>query len=382
MKPAYQAPESLDIIKYLYKNKVPVLGISFLVSVLVAIYTLFVPNRYTSSANLLPSQRPSLGLDLFSEDGGLSSLASSVLGGESEESNRYIILLSSTTTSTKVVERFDLINHYDVQGSDTELLDAIEILAERTSFEGMEEGNFIISVTDRDAQQAKEMADYYVELLNELNNEIVSKDARLYRQFIENRYQKALDDADSLKSEIVAFQNKYGVFQLPDQVSQYFALIGGLTAKQIESEITLDLLSQTVQKSSEAYKSAELEYKAITNNLAEIYADTSNQNLLLNFGNLSSVGADYVQLTLEAEIQAEIQKFLLPILEQAKMEEAKSLPIVSIVDAPIVALKKSYPRRSLIVIATGISSFILLVLYFIIKLSFVSNKEFFNYLRS
>lgn len=381
MKPEYKAPDFIEIVKDLYKKRIPILGISFAVSVLVAVYTLFVPNRYTSTANLLPSQRPSLGLDLFSEGGGLSSIANSVLGGESEEGNRYIILLSSYTTSTRVVEEFDLINHYDLAGSDTELQDAIEVLRERTSFENLEEGNFIIAVTDVHPEQAKEMADFYIEVLNELNNEIVSKDARLYREFVEKRYNKALSDADSLKNKLTSFQKENGVFQLPDQVSQYFALISGLTAQQIESEISLDLLAQSVQLSSETYKAAKLQYDAISRSLEEVYSDTSKQNLLLNFENLSDIGADYFQLTLEAEIQTEIQKFLLPIYEQAKMEEAKSLPIVSIVDAPVVPVKKSYPRRSLIVVASGISTFMLLTLYFVLKLSYINNKELFNYLR-
>jgi len=95
MTPEFYSPSWSEIIRYMYSKRIPLFGIPFLVAVLVAIYSLFIPNRYTSQANLIPSQRPAIGLDLFSESGGLSSLASSVFGGgESEESNRYIVLLS------------------------------------------------------------------------------------------------------------------------------------------------------------------------------------------------------------------------------------------------------------------------------------------------
>lgn len=382
MKPSYNQSDWTEIIRFLYLKKAPLLLVPFFVAVLIAVFTLFIPNRYTSVANLLPSQRASLGFDLFSEAGGLSSLASSVLGGgESEEFNRYIILLSSHTTSKLVVEKFDLINVYEVSKSKAPLNSAIEVLSERTVFESQEEGNFIISVEDEDPKRAKEMADYYIDLLNEQNIKIVSRDARAYRKFIEARYDQALREADSLKTEIISFQKKYGVFELTEQVKQYFTLIGSLTANQIEAEVKLQVLSNSVEKSSDIYRSTYNEYEAINQALEKVYSDTDSSNIMLNFSSLSDVSIQYLELNLEAEIQVEIQKFLLPIFEQAKMEEAKSLPLVSVVDEPILPLIKSYPKRSLIVISAGISAFILVLLYFILRHSYVNNREFFTYLR-
>ena len=383
MTPKYQSLSWTEVFRYLYKNKLPILGISFAVAFFVAVYSLFIPNRYTSTANLLPSQRPSIGFDLFSEDGGLSSIASTVLGSEmSAESNRYIVLLTSYTTSKKVIDRFNLLELFELGESETPYTDAIDILSERTSFESKEEGNFIIAVEAETPELAKQMADFYIEVLNEENTRIVSRDARQYREFLEQRYNQVIIETDSLQKEIVAFQNKYGVFELPEQARQYFTLIGSLTAKEVEAEVKLQLLSQTVQKSSDTYQSAEIELKAIQNALERFYNDTDSTNFVLNFGTLSEVGAQYFRLNLEAEIQAEITKFLRPLYEQAKMEEAKTLPIVSIVDAPVVPEKKSFPRRSIIVIATCISAFILTVMYFVMRLNFISNRDYFNFLKS
>ncbi|WP_428235433.1 GumC family protein [Gracilimonas sp.] len=380
--PEYNSPSWPEIFRYLNKNRLPILGISFIVAVIVAIITLFIPNRYTSTANLLPSQRPSLGFDLFSDEGGLSSIASSVLGGgASEEANRYIVLLSSYTTSKKVVEKFNLIKEYDLLESEAPMKYAIDILSERTTFESKEEGNFVIAVEDEDPQMAKEIAEFYIMVLNEINTRIVTQDARQYREFIEKRYQKALADADSLKQKLIRFQNKYGVIELPEQVKTYFGIIGGLTARQIESEIKLKLLSETVNQNSDSYKNAQIEYNSITRALNEAYSDSNKLNILLDFDKLPYVSATYYELTLQAEIQAEIQKFLLPVYEQAKMEEAKSLPIVSVVDSPIVPELKSYPKRSLIVIASGASAFILVALYFILQFSYKNNREYFSYLK-
>lgn len=378
MKPEFNSPNGTETLKYLLHHKVQLFGIPFCVAVVIAIITLFIPNKYSSTANLLPSQRPSFGLDLFSEDGGLQSIASSVLSGETEESNRYIILLSSFSTSQKVIKRFDLMDQYESEL----MIDAVEELSDRTTFESMEEGNFLITVEDEDSVQARDMAEYYVEILNELNTEIVSKDARLYREFIEKRYLKSVEDISRLKKETISFQKEYGVFQLPEQAKEYFSIISALTVKELETEVKLALLEETVQKESPSYQAAQSELSAINQKLADVYNDTSNTNLLLNFGNLSEVGARYFELNLEKEIQTEIQKFLLPLYEQAKMEEAKSLPIVSIVDAPRVPEEKSSPKRSLIVISAGITAFILVLIYFILRLSIKTNREYLQYLKS
>lgn len=382
MPKTYQSPTSTDILRYLISNWIIVLGAPFLVAIIIAIYTLFIPNKFQSTANLLPSQRPTLGLDLFSEDGGLSSIASSVLGGNSDETNRYIVLLSSYSTNKKIVEKFNLVDVYEVYDADDEIGEAIKILAERSSFENLEEGNFVISVLDEDPLRAKEIADYYVILLNELNTQIVSKDARLYREFLETRYVKLITDLDSLQAEYINFQKNYGVFELPEQVKEYFNLMGQLTAQQLEAEVKLKVLANSVSTNSDVYKNQKAQYDAITNKLEEVYTDKDPENIILNFNDLAEIGSGYYDLFFQIEIQTEIQKFLLPLYEQAKMEEAKSLPIVSVIDEPRVALVKSKPRRSVIVILTGISAFILVTGYMIGRYSYLHNKEFFQSLKN
>ena len=381
MEEKFKSPPALEVLKFIISNWKIVFGLPFAISVIVAIYTLFIPNKYKSIANLLPSQRPTIGLDLFSEDGGLSSIANSVLGGESEETNRYIVLLSSYSTSKKIVDKFNLTELYEVEGMDDPVGEAISILSERSTFENLEEGNFIISVLDEDPVTAKQMADYYVILLNELNTKIVSKDARVYREFLEQRYIKLTSEIDSLQSEYIEYQKKYGVFEFPEQVKEYFNLIGILTAQQLEAEVKLNTISTTLNTQSDTYKNQKVLYDAITKKINELYRDEDPKNLILNFTNLAEVGSEYYDLYFQLEIQQEIQKFLLPLYEQAKMEEAKSLPIVTVVDEPRVAIKKSEPRRSIIVILSGITAFILVSGYMITRYSYIKNKEFFDSLK-
>lgn len=382
MKPDFEKLEWHEMLQNLYRRRIPILAVSFIVAVITAVVTLFVPNQYEATANLLPNQQRSVGFSLFAEGTGLQSLASSVLGGQSEEANRFYVLLNSYSIKKRVIDQFDLLEVYKVTDSKHPIIDAMGILEKRTNFEAHQEGNFTIHVRDHDPERAKAMADFYVDVLNELNTEIATREAASYRAFIEDRYNKSEQDLRRLRDDFSDFQRKYGVFQLEEQVIQYFNLLGQLTIQQFESEIKLDYLRQTVQPESQAFRQAQIEYDLVTQRLNAVYSDTSSDNFILNFGKLSDVGLTYFELMMRIEIETEIQKFVIPLLEQARMEEVKSLPIVSVVDQPVVPEKKSFPPRSVIVILAAFTAFVLTATLFTIKMSYSKNQKWIDSITS
>ena len=382
MKPDFEKLEWHEMLQNLYRRRIPILAVSFIVAVITAAVTLFIPNQYEATANLLPNQQRSVGFSLFAEGTGLQSLASSVLGVQSEEANRFYVLLNSYSIKKRVIDQFDLLEVYKVADSKHPIIDAMGILEKRTNFEAHQEGNFTIHVRDHDPERAKAMADFYVDVLNELNTEIATREAASYRAFIEDRYNKSEQDLRRLRDDFSEFQRKYGVFQLEEQVIQYFNLLGQLTIQQFESEIKLDYLRQTVQPESQAFRQAQIEYDLVTQRLNAVYSDTSSDNFILNFGELSDVGLTYFELMMRIEIETEIQKFVIPLLEQARMEEVKSLPIVSVVDQPVVPEKKSFPPRSVIVILAAFTAFVLTATWFTIKMSYSKNQKWIDSITS
>lgn len=378
MPPDYQKTEWFEVFQNLYSKWISIVIIAFTVAVIIAIYTLFIPNQYKSTANLLPNQKTNLGFNMLSEGGGLSSLAGSILGGGADEADRYYNLLNSYTTKRSVIEEFNLVEAYDLSESETPLIHAIGILEERTQFTAQQTGNFIIEVWDTDPVRSKEMADFYVDHLNKLNTEISTGEAASFKEFAEERYESTLSQIEQTRNELNEFQEKYGVFQLEDQVMQYFNLLGSVTAQQIETEIKLDFLESTVSSSNQQYQKTLLELESINNKLASLYQDEDSENLILNFANLSDVGLTYAELVKKIEIQTEVLRYIVPLLEQARMEEVKALPIVSVLDEPVIPMKKSYPSRALIVLLAGITGVILACIYYTIKLSFTKNKHWFD----
>ena len=382
MPPNYQKTEWFEVFQNLYRKWISILVISFGVAVIVALYTLFIPNQYKATANLLPNEKTSIGFNMLSEGGGLTSLAGSILGGSADETDRYYNLLNSFTTKKSVIEEFNLIEAYDLSESNYPMIDAMEILEERTQFTAQQTGSFIIEVWDTDPVRSKEMADFYVEYLSRLNTEISTREAAYFKEFAEQRYESVLNQIQQTRNKLNEFQEKYGVFQLEDQVIQYYNLLGTVTAQRVSTEIKLNYLENTVSSSNQQYQQTRLELESINNKLASLYRDESSENFILNFENLSDVGLTYAELVKTIEVQTEVLRYIVPLLEQARMEEAKSLPIVSVLDEPVIPEKKSYPPRSLIVLLAGITSVVLVSIYYTVKLSFTKNKHWFDTLKN
>ncbi|MFQ5797953.1 MAG: Wzz/FepE/Etk N-terminal domain-containing protein [Bacteroidota bacterium] len=186
------------------------------VGVLATIVSFLLPKWYESKASVLPPK----GTDLLGGLAGIASIAKEfapirnipILGGDGDAYN-YLAILNSRTAMERVVQNFDLINVYEI--SDSSMEKTLEALEDNVDFEIEKEGNIVISVVDKDPQRAADMANYFVEVLNEISIELNSQEAQSNREFIEQRYFKNLEDLKTAEGDLQAFQKKYGVYSLP-----------------------------------------------------------------------------------------------------------------------------------------------------------------------
>jgi len=82
---------------------------------------------------------------------------------------------------------------------------------------------------------------------------------------------------------------------------------------------------------------------------------------------LPLLGAKYFDLYRETKIQETLYQLLTQQYELAKVEEAKSIPSVKLLDAAVVPTKKSYPPRSLIVVSGTLLSLALAVVWVFLR---------------
>lgn len=371
-----------DLIRHLFRNIRRIAIVTVLVTVVAVVVSLMLPNEFRSAANLMPANTPAIGLDLLTRSSGLGGLASNLLRTRSSEFDRFLVLLETHTVKKRVIDQFNLIEVYETSENQFPLIDAMKRLDANTNFETFEEGNMLIEVWDEDPVRAKEMTDFYVQLINEYNIELSTSEATKFKDFIGDKYNEVMASVDSLQRRTVEFQREYGVIELNTQASEYLSAITAVTALLYEAELKLKLVAENAREENPIYQRQLQQVNALKSTLASMYNNTNPNDVILNFSQLPEISTQYVRLMAEAEIQQEMLKFIIPIYENARMEEAKSIPGLVVVDEPFVAERKDRPKRSLIVIGAFMSALILMLVYYAVQLLVHRNREYIAFLRS
>ena len=78
---------------------------------------------------------------------------------------------------------------------------------------------------------------------------------------------------------------------------------------------------------------------------------------------IPEAGLEAVRLYRDVAIQQKIVEFLVPMYEQARIDEQKDVPVILVLDKAVPPEKKARPKRFIIVVVWNIVGFILSVLF-------------------
>ncbi|MEC9105740.1 MAG: Wzz/FepE/Etk N-terminal domain-containing protein [Candidatus Neomarinimicrobiota bacterium] len=365
--------------KFILKNVI-------IVSLLSIIISLLLPKWYASKAVVLSS-----GAGQFNFLSSISPIpvADFGLSTINEDINNFIAILQSRTVKEYMVKKFNLVDRYKQR--DIEF--AMEAFEEKIELEVTEEGTLEITIFDKDPLMAKEMVNEVLFMLDQINQSIGMEAGKYNREFLENRININKKDLEKAELALKTFQEKTGIIDLVAQLSStmqmsaqaynsIFEAYTALYAKKIETETELAVAKTTLSNNNPTIMQLEKLLKEQTVQLEQlmIKLDEKLQYLLSNispaqidtvpniefsvsFNTLPSLGLENARLIRELELQSTIQEILIPQFEQAKLEETKNIPTLQIIDKPKVALNKSKPKRSLIVIASTVMSFLMSLIF-------------------
>ena len=172
---------------------------------------------YRSTAIVFPAATSTVS---FSEQ--RNAKASSMDFGEEEQAEQLIQILQSSKVRDKVVQKFDLMKHYDIDDSDANKHYKLvkeynsHILFVRTRY-----GSIQIDVLDKDAQLAADMANEIVDLIDTVKNEMVMERTvpafeinKRKKEQLERDKEAVLDQLDSLAAlGVVPLEGRANLFQ-------------------------------------------------------------------------------------------------------------------------------------------------------------------------
>ncbi|MEI6594791.1 MAG: hypothetical protein WCO28_04450 [Bacteroidota bacterium] len=313
----------VEVFAFFYKWRIHLLIVSIVSAVVSAIISspIFITPQYKSTALFFPSTTNSIASSLFYT---IKEKAKDPLKfGDEEIDEQYMQILESGDLKSNVINHFKLMDHYKIDSARGDKYTALyrkyeeNIKARRTNYNSIE-----IAVYDNDPKIAADIANYVLVMVDTVKKQIQAPVARQIFTIVEEQYKNKLAYVDSIKSRMKSLGVK-GVY------------------------IGIKGVYGSLQSRGGADQTG------------------SSKN------NVSENGAEYIALEEELNFEVEQLSNLKLKYDQSKVDLDAKLSNIFIINYASPSEGKAYPIRSVIVLISVISTFVLacLLIVFIEKFS-------------
>jgi uncharacterized protein involved in exopolysaccharide biosynthesis len=324
--------------------------------VLSILFAISLPKSYEGTAKLMPPESSSGGgaalLAALSSRGAgvLGGLAGDLLGVKGN-GPVFVEILESRTVADRLIDEFHLADEYHTTKMEY-TRKQLELHSKIT--EDRKSGVITITVTDRTPSQAAAMAQAYVTQLDQLVAELSTSSARRERIFLEERLRTVKTDLDSAATQFSEFASKNTAIDIPAQGKAMVEAAAVLQGQLIAAEAEASGLEKIYTVNNVRVKALnarigelreQLQKLGGSNSPAEIKNDTS---LYPSIRKLPLLGVTYADLYRRTRIEETVYELLTQQYELAKVQEAKEIPSVKVLDTAVVPTVKTSPHRVLI----------------------------------
>jgi len=336
----------LDYLEVFIDNRKFLFISSIIVASITAFILFFVVRPIFLSEGTVKSTTKSSGLAGLLSASGLSGLSdvSDIAGGGAGASELalYDQILTSRRCIEETINKFNLMDAYDEKYMQDAVKHFRENIMELTKDKIA--GTLSIGIYDEDPQKAKEIADFLIMQLNTIFTEMTVTGARNNREFIEKRYFLAKEELKNAEDSLKSYQDKNGI--APDIVAKSVTQSSVQLEAEIKSEeVKLDVLKKIFSPDQSEVKIQEEKIVALKKQLNDIENSPNTGNSFLSLKGLPDKVINYFRLQRDVEIQSKILSFILPVYEQAKIDEKRDTPTVLILDQPYIPERKAKPKR-------------------------------------
>jgi capsule polysaccharide export protein KpsE/RkpR len=325
-----------------------------------ALVAFLIPKRYEATTRLMPPDaQSSSGAAMLASlagkaGGGVATAAGDLLGVKSLGA-LFVGILRSRTLQDRLISRFDLRKVYSVHQWE----DARTVLARNTAIsEDHKSGIITITATDESPQRAAAVAQAYVEGLNRLVVELTTSSAHRERVFLEDRLKTVNQGLESAEKDFGEFASKNTAIDIKEQGRAMVAAAATLQGQLIAAQSELQGLRQIYTDNNVRVRAVRARIVELQHQLEKLGKDESmsggsargGESLYPSIRKLSLLGTTYADLYRRTKIQEAVFETLAQEYELAKVEEAREIPSVKVLDPANLPEKKSFPPRLLIML--------------------------------
>lgn len=327
--------KTTNLLLFMFNKKKPLIIISILAFAVSVLVSLLITPRFRSTVILFPASSTSVSRALISTSGSYGEKGI-LQFGEEEETEKLLQILYSDEIRDFLVAKYDLFAHYDIDpGAKYRYTQLFNQMKENISFRKTEYMSIEIEVLDTDPVIAAGMGNDIAAMLDSTINRMRKRRAMKAYQIVRKEYFALQKDIKELEDSL----------------------------RQIGEQGVYDFESQSAGLNEAYLKAVSTGNTFLTNKLEE------------QIKKLGKYGATYLFLKEFLKNESARLSDLKEKYVQAKVDLEQNLPHTFIVNEAKVAEKKTYPRRSLIVITSTMSAFLMTLLLLIAAESIRSEQS-------
>jgi len=314
--------DSIDLISFLWKSRKVLIILGILAVVVSSIVSLMMQEKFLSTVTLFPAKSSSITFsEVITEDQSVTKF------GEEEEAEQMLQILESALVREKIITRFDLMKHYDIDtAGKLKYTELSETYSDNITFQRNNKGAVIINVLDHDKDTAALIANHISNLFDSTKNSII--------------HERALLEFEVKKMKLHKLQDEMNV--LRDTMSKLTTL--GVVTNQAYQGLTLAMNSAKGDETRTRYEQ-KLE-------MTEKY------------------GSVLQSFQVRAEFLSERMATMETSYEQSESDAQSNISHKFVVELASPAEKKAYPIRWLIVAVSTFATvfFAIILLLFVAKI--------------
>jgi uncharacterized protein involved in exopolysaccharide biosynthesis len=352
----------LDLLVVVADHRKVVFRTTAVFVLLAIIVSLLLPKSYTATVAILPpressslstmleSQLSGMGGSEIGGLAGIAALAGDGLGLKNPNS-RYVGMFRSRIVEDAVIQRFDLMKEYDRKY----LSDARLTFENHTKVDGnAKDGLIHISVEDKDPKRAAAIANEYVNQFRKLSENLAVVDASRRKTFFEQQLTQAKDNLANAEEALKETELKTGLIQVDSQARALIETVANLRAQIAAREMIIQGMQSYATGENAQLAEAKQELGSLRAQLAKLGgSQETDDGLIVPKGRVPGAALEYLRRLRDVKYYETIFEVLARQYELAKLEEAREGAMVQVVDPAVVPDKRSFPKRSLIVIGAG-----------------------------
>jgi capsule polysaccharide export protein KpsE/RkpR len=231
-------------------------------------------------------------------------------------------------------------------------------------------------VEDRSRVRARDLTQAYLDELNKLVTQTNTSAAHQERIFVERRLHEVQANLEDAEMQLSQFSSKSGAIDIKEQTRAMVNAGARVQAELIVEQSGLQSLRQIYGNGNVRVRETEARIASLRGELTKmtgssapptpdaIRDDDVNSSGVNDKGELypplrqlPRLAVPYADLYRSVKVQEAVFEFLTQQYEMARIEEAKDVPVVRVIDPPGIPEKKSFPPRLLLALLLTFISF-------------------------